>query len=130
MIEWKPSFETGHPLVDNDHRRLVSALNELDTALRDGAGKEKVTAMVAFLNTYAREHFAREEAHMAKVGCPAAAENLRAHAEFVAKLDRWLVQLQSGPTLSLVLGVHTETCQWIRAHILRVDCQLRGCRAA
>jgi len=128
MIEWKSAFETGHPTVDHDHRKLVGALNELDAALREGVGKEKVGAMVAFLNSYAREHSAREEAHMARVGCPAAAENRRAHAEFVAKLDRCLAQLPSGASLSLVLGVHGEISQWIRAHILRVDCQLRGCR--
>ena len=117
-------------MVDHDHMKLVNSLNELDAALREGVGKDQVVAMVAFLSTYTREHFAREEAHMVKVGCPAAAENMRAHAEFVAKLDRWLVQLQSGPSLALVLTVHRETSQWIRAHIMKVDCQLRGCRAA
>ena len=128
MISWTPALETGHPVIDDDHKKLIASLNELDAALQRGAGKEQVVPLIAFLNHYAREHFAREEAHMARVQCPSAAVNARAHKDFVAKLDGWLAKLQAGPSLSLVLDVHRETSQWIRAHILSVDCKLRGCR--
>lgn len=128
MIPWTPALETGHPQIDDDHQKLIASLNELDAALKKGAGKEQVAQLIAFLNSYSREHFAREEAHMARVQCPAAAANRQAHRAFVDKLDGWLAKLQSGSSLSLVLEVHRETSRWIEAHILGVDCKLRGCR--
>lgn len=98
--------------------------------MKKGVGKEQVIQLVSFLNRYSREHFAREELHMARVSCPSAAANKQAHEEFVAKLDGWLAKLQTGASLSLVLEVHRETSRWIGAHIVNVDCKLRGCRLA
>ncbi len=130
MIPWTTALETGHPVIDDDHRKLIASLNELDAALQKGAGKDMIVPLIGFLNRYTREHFAREEAHMARVQCPAATANIKSHRDFAAKLDGWLAKLQSGPSLSLVLEVHRETSQWIRGHILSVDCKLRGCRLA
>lgn len=131
MMIWNRSLETGHATIDDDHRNLVDQLNKLSGALARGEGKERILGMILFLNHYAREHFAREEVHMQRVGCPAAAENCRAHAQFVAKLDTWVGQLQSSDVSTpLVLEVHREMCTWIKNHIVGVDCKLRGCRAA
>jgi hemerythrin-like metal-binding protein len=130
MIPWTAALETGHSVIDDDHKKLIASLNELDLALKKGAGKDQVVPLIAFLNQYSREHFAREEAHMARVQCPSAAANVQAHREFVAKLDGWLVKLRTGASLSLVLEVHRETSKWIGAHIVNVDCKLRGCKVA
>ena len=102
----------------------------MSEALHRGEGREQITGMIVFLNSYAREHFAREEAHMDRVGCLAAAENRRAHDQFVAKLDGWVDRLRTaGVSTGLVLEVHREASGWIRQHILACDCKLRGCRA-
>jgi hemerythrin-like metal-binding protein len=123
-------LNTGHAIVDQDHQQLIASLNDLEAALAQGAGREQVEQIIGFLNTYTREHFSREEAHMQRVGCPAHAENCSAHRAFEAKLDGWVTKLQNGPSTSLVLEVYRETASWVRNHILRVDCKLRNCRAA
>jgi hemerythrin-like metal-binding protein len=128
MIPWTSALETGHPVIDDDHKKLIASLNELESALKKGAGKEQVIPLIAFLDRYARDHFAREEAHMAHVHCPSAAANQQAHKEFVERLDGWITKLQSGPSLSLVLEVHREISKWIGAHIVNIDCKLRGCK--
>jgi hemerythrin len=130
MISWSSDLETGHPLIDADHKQLIASLNELDHALHSGAGKDQVTQLISFLNRYTREHFVREESHMTRIGCPSAAANVQAHNEFAAKLDGWVARLEAGASLPLVLEVHRETTRWIRAHILSIDCKLRGCRPA
>jgi hemerythrin len=128
MITWTTELETGHASVDNDHRKLVESLNALEAALREGAGKEKIAAMIGFLNQYAREHFKREEEHMQRTNCPAYAENCREHKAFVSRLNAWVLRLNDKPSTTLVLEVHRETVAWIRAHIIKVDCKLRGCQ--
>ena len=129
MIQWTDSLATGHPIVDNDHKQLISTLNELEVALQKGTAKEQIAQMISFLNQYAREHFAREESHMARVKCPSYHENCQAHREFTSRLDVWVSRLQQqGANTSLVLEVFRETSGWIRAHIMRIDCQLRTCK--
>lgn len=128
MLTWSSALETGHASVDNDHKQLINQLNSLSEALHRGEGKDQITGMIVFLNSYAREHFAREEAHMKNVGCPAFEENCRSHDQFVAKLDGWVDRLRTaGASTALVLEVHREASAWIRSHILGVDCKLRGC---
>jgi hemerythrin len=129
MITWGPKFETGHAIVDNDHKSLVAQLNALSEALHRGEGKDRLTEMIVFLNSYARDHFAREEDHMKKVLCPAYEENCQAHDQFVLKLDNWVKRLNAtGASTSLVLEVHREACAWIQNHMAGVDCKLRGCQ--
>jgi hemerythrin-like metal-binding protein len=131
MITWSAALETGHPIIDRDHRQLVDTLNTLEEAIKKGAGKEEMHKIIGFLNTYTREHFKREEAYTLQVRCPNHAENIQAHAELIKKLDGWVEHLNStGSTISLVLGVYRETNQWIQQHILKVDCKLRGCAKA
>jgi hemerythrin len=128
MITWSDKLETGHAMVDNDHKQLIGQLNTLSDSLRKGEGNDRLIEMIVFLNHYAREHFAREEEHMQRVGCPAYAENCRAHDQFVAKLEAWITRLKSaGASTTLLLEVHREACAWIQNHIVGVDCKLRGC---
>ena len=51
---------------------------------------ERTVELIVLLQKYALGHFAREEAHMHRVGCPTHKENCAAHAEFADKLAGWL----------------------------------------
>jgi hemerythrin-like metal-binding protein len=130
MIQWNETLATGHAVIDADHRQLIDSLNELETSLREGAGRENIANILVFLNRYTREHFAREEVHMKNVGCPAYAENCREHTLLISRLDTWLERLQEGTSITLVLEVHREIANWIRSHILKTDCKLRGCKTS
>lgn len=128
MIVWSTEFETGHKAIDDEHRKLVEGLNNLENALKTGAGRAEISNMIFFLDAYARQHFKHEEGHMKKTGCPAFADNCREHQAFLMRLGGWLQQLKNQPTTALVLEVHRETSAWIRNHMLKVDCKLRGCK--
>lgn len=103
-------------------------MDALKLAIDDGAGRERIRDLIVILQQYATGHFAREEAHMERVRCPAMNANCTAHREFANRLDRWLEVLTvGGMPVSLLLDVHRESIAWIQGHILNVDCQLRGC---
>jgi hemerythrin len=128
MTTWSSRFETGHPQIDAEHQEFIRQLNMLKAAIDGGAGPERTVELIVILQKYALGHFAREEAHMLRVGCPTRGANCLAHGEFARKLERWLELLTFGGTpVSLVLEVHRESVAWIEAHILNVDCGLRGC---
>lgn len=128
MTTWNEELETGHPSIDAEHRELIRQLESLKFAVDAGADREHVTDLIVILQRYAHGHFAREEAHMARVKCPAHHANCMAHKEFSERLDGWLELLtRSGTPRSLVLDVQSESMDWIRRHITKIDCQLRHC---
>ncbi len=132
MILWSQEYETGVATVDDDHRRLAASLNELEAALRDGAGSQKIAALLDFLEQYAKAHFAREEGCMAQYRCPTAIANQAAHREFILKFTaaRERLRKSSGAAALVAIQVHRELSDWIVNHILRIDTALRTCRPA
>ena len=127
MILWDSSLATGHKLVDEDHQKLINALNELETVLGKGADTKRLVDILSFLITYTHEHFAREENLMRCVHCPALGENIKAHSMLLIRLSEWVPRLYKPGTRELAREIFTELTTWIQNHILRVDCQLRHC---
>ncbi len=128
MTTWNERFETGHAQIDAEHQEFFRQLQALKVAVEAGAGRERVVELIGILQKYVLGHFAREEAHMARVACPALGANCAAHRDFALKLDRWLeILTMSGTQVSMLLDVHRESISWIEAHIINIDCRLRGC---
>ena len=128
MVIWSPILKTGHASVDHDHKVLIEQINALGQAIMSGTGKTQLAAMIAFLNTYAREHFAREEQLMKDVKCPTTGRNCTAHKVLVAKLDGWVTRLNaSGPNPVLVLEIYKESSEWLCNHIVGIDSHLKRC---
>lgn len=130
MIQWTDAIKTGHAQVDAEHKQLIEALNDLESALRDGAAREHVGKIIDFLNSYTRQHFAHEEVYMDKVQCPSREQNCREHALLISRLDSWIERYQAGASLTLILEIHRELANWVTGHILKIDCKLRGCRGS
>ena len=125
---WNPTLETGHADIDSEHRELLEQLAAVKTAIDQGAGREKIAELISVLQKYVLGHFAREEVLMERKRCPARETNRAAHRDFARKLDGWLELLTSGVSpYSLMRDVHHEATNWIVAHILECDCQLRKC---
>lgn len=128
MSNWSPRFETGHAQIDAEHREFFRQLHGLKQAVEAGAGREQITELIIILQKYVLGHFAREEAHMQAVNCPAQEMNCTAHRLFAEKLDHWLELLSySGTSVTMLLDIHRESIAWIENHILNIDCRLRGC---
>ena len=128
MITWNASLETGNTVVDNDHKVLIKQINLLGDALKAGTAKDQLATMIAFLNKYTREHFAREEQIMKDVKCPTTGQNCTAYKLLVAKLDGWVAKLNAGgASTSLVLEIYKESSEWLRSHIVGIDSPLKRC---
>lgn len=128
MITWSADFETGHLQIDREHQEICTRLNQIELAINQGAGREQIAEMVSLLLNYTLVHFRREEGVMACTGCPRHSDNCTAHAQFEARLERWLEVLSLPiPDIGTVLlrDVHAESCRWIHDHILRIDLALR-----
>lgn len=73
-VELLESFETGHPEIDADHRRMCVIINAIHDALEASLFDDCRRLFDDFLDA-AREHFAREERVLREAGFPRVAEH-------------------------------------------------------
>lgn len=120
-IEWKDSFETGIAEVDQDHRRLVGLINELDGILTDGGDLGRVGAVIDALVDYAEYHFDREERLLERVGY----EELGGHAEIHARFGHFLGDMVGvcmvDPDPDNLRKLSDYLRNWLIDHILEED---------
>jgi len=133
MVNWTEKFETGHALVDTQHRMLISYINRLEGFARNTNPSTEEVAMfmrvIEFLETYILTHFADEENCMFRFRCPAHKENKRAHSEFLDFFRAFKLRIDAeGYRSELVQELHDSCGLWIQRHILRIDVQLKPCQ--
>jgi hemerythrin len=133
MLEWSDQFETGHPLIDAQHRTLIGYINRLEAmSQRTSFTREEFEyflRFVEFLENYILVHFQCEEDCMNRFRCPAHQENLHSHKEFLDFYRAFVPRLKSkgcGP--EAIREIYDYCSNWIRRHILRIDVQLKPCQ--
>ena len=121
-FDWSAKFETGIPKIDEQHKKLVSLINELYEAMLKGQGKESMGVVLNALAEYTQYHFSTEEAAFKKYGYPNAAPHAIMHQAFIAKVGDWIDKQKRG---SLVISVEVLEflTTWIKNHIQKEDMQ-------
>jgi hemerythrin len=133
MLQWTEKFETGHPLIDAQHRMLISYVNRLeDLSGNTNPSREEVELVlrfIEFLEDYLLMHFKAEEDCMYRFRCPAHYDNQRAHGEFLDFFRGFKRQFGiEGYRPEVVRELFDACIAWIQRHILRIDVQLRSCQ--
>src|SRR3954470_18942787 len=83
-FSWSDDLSVGSSFIDNDQRKLISLVNQLHEAMRQGQGKEILQPVLAELIRYTQEHFQREEEHMEKIQYAERAEHKREHDKLLS----------------------------------------------
>lgn len=117
-VTWSKSYETGIPLIDTQHKKLLALTNQLYVACL--AGRD--TATVFFLEAvhefvdYVQEHFSAEEELMAQYAYSRLAEHKAKHAEFAKKLLSETQEMKAGKPMVPLIFLHYLR-DWILNHI-------------
>ena len=132
MLMWSEQFATGHPLVDTQHRMLISYINRLEDLARNTNPSrvevELFLRFIEFLETYILTHFREEEECMIRFKCPVHAQNRMAHRAFLDFFRTFKLRLEvEGYRHEVVQELHDSCSAWIQQHILRIDVQLKPC---
>ncbi len=124
-MEWKDSLSIGIEAIDNQHKALFSAVNDLFDACGKGLGRKKIAETMKFLQNYVGTHFGDEERLQQQYGYPAYPEHKKLHEEFVRQFLAYKAQLEAeGPTISLVGQFNGFVSSWLLFHISREDKKL------
>jgi hemerythrin len=127
-ISWDPTMSTGIDTVDNQHKQLISWLNDLLAAMSEGRGRANVESVLDKLGAYALMHFGHEEECMNRYHCPVAEKNAAQHRDFVATFTALREDFErDGATAHLVIRVQNELMRWLTNHIKGTDTQLLPC---
>ena len=117
---WDPALESGIPLIDGQHRRLVDNLEDILSATGDT--QAVMSQCLHFLIKYTHEHFQTEERLMAKHRFPGLSEHAKAHAAFresMAKAVK-LIANTPDPEESTKL-IKSMMVNWYVKHITGMD---------
>ena len=123
LFMWRPSYETGIPEIDHDHRELVGIINELYEGIKEGQGREAVNQSIDRLLDYVNRHFQTEESFMRVSAYPRQEAHEQEHRLLQQKVAEMERLRRAGHPQSAV-DLLTFLCDWLRDHVVTVDKEL------
>ena len=121
---WTKDLETGNAVIDNEHKKLIKAADDLLEACSQGKGRQEIGNAVEFLSNYTKTHFAHEEDLQAKYKFPDYIVHKNWHIDFVKEMETVANRMkEEGGTIALVATVNNKISQLLR-HIRTDDLKL------
>jgi len=120
LIAWSTALSVDVEEIDRQHQMFITAINELNDAMKKGKGQDVLEDIVKKMDYYAISHFTTEENYFALFGYPEAASHKEEHAYFIKKSSEIKHDLsERKPALSIdVMGFLSK---WVRDHIMGTD---------
>ncbi|MDR0324183.1 MAG: bacteriohemerythrin [Treponema sp.] len=121
---WDKSFSLGYHKIDEQHRQLFNALNNLVKACNLDI-REDFDKYIAFLGNYTEKHFADEEEIQKSCGYPDFENHKKIHDDFKLAVGNFSSQwLALGPTETVLSEIHTHVGGWLINHIKAQDVKI------
>jgi len=120
FFPWRNEFNLNIKEMDLQHRELVRIISDLQQAVRDGEGKERLGEILGNLLSYTDKHFAAEEKLMKKYAYPGYNEHKSKHIKMRAKVHS-LIHDYKGGKVTMTFSVLTFLQDWLSKHIMGTD---------
>ena len=88
FIKWKPDFDLGIPIIDEQHRGIVTTINSLFFGMQNKYIREMFTSIVDMMYDYTHIHFKIEEDFLEKIDFPNAKKHHELHLELSSRLTK------------------------------------------
>lgn len=123
IFPWNENFQTGLPVIDEQHRKLVELLNKLASHLTYGVEKPELNSIFDELTEYAQYHFKTEEAIWKKylLEDELLLEHANTHLSFVTEVLKLRGQQDDFATERVIEEVVVFLTHWLAFHILEAD---------
>jgi len=86
FIVWKPEYNLGIPIIDEQHRGIVSTINSLHYCMQNNQGKKVLSPIINMMHNYTLIHFQTEEHFLEKIALPEAEKHRKLHRDLSSKL--------------------------------------------
>lgn len=120
LIDWSDSLSVKNVELDEQHKKIISIINNLHYALLKRRGNEILDDILEELVDYTKVHFSAEERLFETLEYPGAEAHIAQHREFVNKISSFKWDLEKG-RVTLSIDVMEYLVSWFLGHIQRVD---------
>lgn len=121
LIEWNDAlYSVKIDQFDEDHKKLLSFINDLHEAMRRGEGKSKLSQIFNDLRSYTQYHFKAEEKQMAMAGYPGLEAHKKLHKDLTDQLGALTQDLHSGKK-EISIETFRFLKDWLFNHIQVAD---------
>ena len=120
LLDWNPNLSVEVPEMDEEHKKLIGLVNQLNDAMKNGKGKDELSRVLNELTRYTRSHFASEERWMQRVGYPGLDRQKAEHQALIRQVSAFKAEYESGRAMISVklMGFLRD---WVRNHIQKSD---------
>ena len=122
FVAWKDDLSVGIESIDDDHKKLLTLINNLQTAVYYPTGEAFERQALQELVDYTKYHFEREEQLMLANGYPDFEAHKRQHEEMIVKVGGFLEAYENDRD-GTVDELTTFLKTWLIQHIAGTDQQ-------
>ena len=97
-VEWSDDYSVGLDSIDRQHKKLLSLINQLQTAIEYSTGEEFEREALDALVDYTKTHFTYEEGLMKDNGYPDYEPHKAQHEKMVKHVKKCLLNLKKTKT--------------------------------
>ncbi|MFC1467125.1 bacteriohemerythrin [Verrucomicrobiota bacterium] len=108
------------------HQKLISIINELDSAMSQGKGKEVLHKVISGLIVYVKTHFETEERYLKEANYPEFASHQEEHIAFIKKISAFKNDYLAGKMCLSIEIMNFLSC-WLIDHIKVKDKHYSPC---
>ena len=119
-LVWKDEYSVGIEEMDNDHKKLLNLINQLQTAVNYYTGREFELKALDELVDYTKTHFKKEEKLMEDNGYADLEAHKLLHEQFITKVNDVLEAYRKDADLALA-DTLVFLKDWLIKHINGTD---------
>lgn len=125
MFTFDTSIQVGNRVIDEEHKKLIAAINDMLAACVRGGAEQAADQAMRFMESYIETHFSHEEALQRQYGYPDYERHRQLH-EGYKKTVRELGEeyRRVGATPVMLNKLSNSIGGWLINHIKREDVKL------
>lgn len=116
---WTDQLNVGIEVIDQQHRRIVEYINQLDDARSNNYSREEIGFLVNELVDYTISHFGFEESLQEEAGYPFFKAHQKVHELFTQRVADFQTRYNNGEDVTK--GLNSLLVTWLFNHIKRDD---------
>lgn len=116
---WTEQLNIGIEVIDQQHRRIVEYINQLDDARSNNLSREEIRWLINDLVDYTISHFAFEESMQEEAKYPFFKSHKKVHELFAQRVGEFQAKFEQGEDVTK--GLNSMLVTWLFNHIKRDD---------
>ncbi|MFI3138194.1 MAG: bacteriohemerythrin [Methylococcaceae bacterium] len=123
LLTWSNMFSVGVNEIDNQHKKLIDLINQLNDAMKAGKGADVLGKVLSELVNYTVYHFGYEEGLMGQHKYEESPTHKGEHKKFVDTVGDFKKKFDSGNAV-ITVEIMNFLRDWLTNHIMKTDKKL------